>query len=242
FAATAAWVPLLRSMAMEQLTCVGAKELAWRQVPEPTLQGAGEALVRPIAVARCDIDVPLASGGFPISGPFAVGHECVGEVVALGDAVIGLAVGQRVVVSFQLSCGVCAECARGHTAICGRMPLLSDYGMQPLSGVEYGGMLSDLIRVPFAEAMLMPLAPTVDPVAAASASDNVLDGYRAVAPHLRRLPGAEGLVVGGRSESIPLDAVQAATARGAARVASASDDAEMLERAGALGAQPVPTD
>ena len=41
-------------------------------------------------------------------------------------------------------------CKLGHTANCDRYPALSDYGMQPLSGVEYGGMLSDLVRVPHA--------------------------------------------------------------------------------------------
>ena len=54
--------------------------------------------------------------------------------------------------------------------------MLSDYGMQPLSGVEYGGMLSDTIRVPFAEAMLQPVPSALDPEALASVSDNVLDG------------------------------------------------------------------
>src|SRR5262249_11164122 len=96
---------------MQQLACGAAEQPGWHEVPAPTLQGPGEALVRPLAVARCDIDVPLASGGFPLSGPFAVGHECVGEIVALGEAVRGLAVGQRVVVSFQLSCGTCPQCA-----------------------------------------------------------------------------------------------------------------------------------
>jgi len=47
------------------------------------LAGDGEALVRPLAVARCDIDRFLASGLFPLRGPFALGHECVGEIAAL---------------------------------------------------------------------------------------------------------------------------------------------------------------
>ena len=50
--------------------------------------------------------------------------------------------------------------------------------MQPLSGIEYGGMLADLVRVPHAATMLTPLPAGVDPVAAASVPDNVLDGYR----------------------------------------------------------------
>lgn len=227
---------------MQQLTCVEAGRLEWRDVAAPRIEGDGEALIRPLAVARCDIDRFLAGGLFPLRGPFAPGHECVAEIAALGDGVRGLAPGQRVIPSFQLSCGRCARCRAGHSALCAALPVLSDYGMQPLSGVEYGGMLSDLVRVPFAEAMLQPAPAGADPVALASVSDNVPDGYRAVAPHLRAQPGAELLVVSHGSPSIPLYAAHAALALGAARVDFASDDRESLELAAKLGARPVETD
>jgi threonine dehydrogenase-like Zn-dependent dehydrogenase len=211
-------------------------------VPEPRLQGDGEALVRPLAVARCDIDLFLTSGLFPSRGPFALGHECVAEIVALGDAVPGLEVGRRAVVAFQVSCGACGSCAAGHTGNCDRYPVLSDYGMQPLSGTEYGGMLSDVVRVPHAAAMLAPVAPRLDPVSLGSVSDNVLDGYRAVASHLAALPGADVLIVCHGLKSVPLYAAQAAIALGAGRVDYASDDGEALALAERLGAHPVRTD
>jgi len=227
---------------MRQLSCVGPNAVEWLEVPEPRLQGDGEALVRPLAVARCDIDLFLTSGLFPSRGPFALGHECVAEIVALGDAVRGLEVGQRAVVAFQVSCGACSSCVAGHTANCDRYPVLSDYGMQPLSGTEYGGMLSDVVRVPHATAMLAPVAPTLDAVALGSVSDNVLDGYRAVAPHLAALPGADVLIVCHGLKSVPLYAAQAALALGAGCVDYASDDAEALALAERVGAHPVRTD
>jgi alcohol dehydrogenase len=227
---------------MQQLTCVEANALRWCEVPAPRLEGDGEALVRPLAVARCDIDVFLASGLFPLRGPFALGHECVGEVTALGDGVRGLTIGQRVVVSFQVSCGRCGRCAAGRTALCESMPTLSDYGMQPLSGVERGGMLSDAIRVPYAEAMLRPIPAGSDPVALASVSDNVLDGYRAVAPHLAAHPASDVLIVSHGTPSIPLYAAQAAVALGAGRVDFACYDAEQLALAERLGAHPLESD
>ncbi len=227
---------------MQQLTCLEPGKLAWLDVPAPRIQGDGEALVRPLAVARCDIDLFLTSGLLPPRGPFALGHECVGEVTALGDGVRGLALGQRVVVSFQVSCGRCPRCIAGRTALCEAMPVLSDYGMQPLSGVEYGGMLSDSIRVPYAGAMLQPIPRTLDPVSLASVSDNVLDGYRAVAPHLAARPKSELLIVSHGLASIPLYAAQAALALGARRVDFASADAEVLALAERLGARPIETD
>lgn len=227
---------------MKQLTCTGPGTIEWRDVPEPRLAGDGDALVRPLAVARCDIDLPLTSGAFPIRQPFALGHECVAEIVALGDGVRRLEIGQRVVVAFQLSCGACASCLAGHTANCDEYPALSDFGMQPLSGVEHGGMLSDVVRVPHAQAMLAPVSPRLDSVALGSVSDNVLDGYRAVAPHLEDLPGSAVLIVTHGLKSIPLYAALAAIALGAERVDFASNDDEVLQVAERLGARPIRTE
>lgn len=227
---------------MQQLTCIGRNELEWREVPEPVLQGDHDALVRPLAVARCEIDPFLSAGILPSSEPFAVGHESVAEIVGLGDAVRGLHIGQRVVVAFQVSCGRCAHCGAGHSANCDEYPTLSDYGMQPLSGVEYGGMLSDLVRVPHAEAMLCPVPDGIDPVALASVADNALDGYRTVAPHLAEQPGARVLVACHGSRSIALYAVQAALALGASEVDFASDDDGALALAAKLGARPLASD
>src|SRR5437867_10553686 len=125
---------------MRQLTCTAPHQIEWRDVPEARLESGTDALVRPLAVARCDIDLFLTSGFVPLRGPFALGHEAVAEVVDIGDSVTGVTRGQHVVVSFEVSCGDCRSCHAGHTANCDRYPVLSDYGMQPLSGVEYGGM------------------------------------------------------------------------------------------------------
>jgi alcohol dehydrogenase len=227
---------------MQQLMCLAPHRLEWRDAPEPQLDSDHAAIVRPLAVARCDIDVLLGSGLIPAKQPFALGHECVAEIVELGGAVRGLVPGQHVVVSFQHSCGTCGHCRAGRSAACERFPLLAFYGMQPLSELDYGGMLCDRLMVPYAEAMLQPIAAGLDPVALASVSDNVLDGYRGVAAHLAARPGSEVLIVSHGYPSIPLFAVQAALALGAARVDFASDDPAALTHATKLGATPIATD
>ena len=227
---------------MRQLTCTAPRHIEWREVPEPRLEGDGEALVRPLAVARCEIDPFLISGLIPFENPFALGHECVAEIAGLGDDVRGLEVGQRVVVSFQLSCGHCGSCSAGRSASCDHYPILSDYGMMPLSGVEYGGMLSDRLRVPHADAMLHAVPPGVAASDLASVSDNVLDGYRGVASHLRARPGADVLIVCHGTPSIALYAAQAAAALGAGKIVFASDLADVLTLAERVGAEPLRTD
>ena len=229
------------ALAVQQLTCTAPGVIEWREVPEPGIVAPTDAVVRPVAVARCEIDPFLILAGPTRASDFALGHEAVAEVVAVGDEA-GVAVGDLVLPAFQVSCGSCRQCTRGRSAICAEYPILSDYGMEPLSGVEYGGMVSDLVRVPHARTMLTLLPTGIDPVAAASVPDNVLDGYRSVAPHLVSRPGAEVLIACHGIPSIGLYAAQTALALGAPRVVVASTDEGVLAVAERIGAEPVRTD
>ena len=150
--------------------------------PDPEITQPRQALVRPLLVACCDLDVAVARGQRRCRPGYAVGHEGLAEVVAVGDAVTRVGVGDRVVVPFQISCGTCRECRRGVTSSCGSVPLMAMYGLGPLAGLDGGGFMSDLVLVPYADAMLIPLPATVDPIAVASLSDNIPDGWRAVGP------------------------------------------------------------
>ncbi|MDX6699583.1 MAG: hypothetical protein QOE65_2980 [Solirubrobacteraceae bacterium] len=227
--------------AVRELQITGPRSVEWREAPDPALQGDGEALVRPLAVALCDLDAAFLSGLVPVMDPFPLGHECVAEVVEVGDAVSGVAPGDAVVVPFQISCGACDACRAGHTASCESVPRGSAYGMKPLGG-DWGGALADTLRVPFADAMLVPLAAGLDPVGLASVADNVPDGLRTVAGPLAATPGAEVLVVGGMARSVGLYAAACALALGASRVVYADTDAGRLAQAEALGAEPLAVD
>jgi threonine dehydrogenase-like Zn-dependent dehydrogenase len=223
---------------MQQLTLVEPGRVEWVDAPEPALHGRGEALVRPLAVALCDLDASIVSGDFPLQAPVALGHEFVAEVVDVGDDVDGARPGDRVVVPFQISCGGCERCRRGQTGDCESVPRLSMYGFGSFGG-DWGGALSDLVRVPYAGAMLVPLPDNIDPAAVASASDNIPDAWRTVWPHLDDRPGAEVLVVAGGARSIALYAVDAALALGASRVVYVDDDRARLQVADGLGAETV---
>lgn len=223
---------------MEQLTLVEQGKIEWQDVPAPRLEGPGEALVRPLAVSRCDIDLPYVMGLLPPPRPFALGHECVGEVAAIGESVATVRVGERVIVPFQISCGSCGRCRRGQTGSCESVPFLSAFGL-PLQSREWGGALSDLIRVPYADAMLIAAPPSVPPWALAAAADNAADGWRCVAPYLAERPGARVLVVAGIAPSIALYAADAALALGASRVDVLSPNTEILQVAARIGANPI---
>jgi len=213
--------------------------IAWEEIETPKLLEPRDALVRPIAVARCDLDPAIALGLYPMPAPFVMGHEMVGEVVAVGEAISNVRVGDKVIVPFQLSCMTCAPCLRGHTNACVNVPSGTAFGLGPHGGIDLGGALAELVRVQWADVMLIPLPEGMDPVVAAGIPDNVSDGYRCVAAPLAERPGAPVLVVGGLAPSVGLYAVMAALALGAERVVYVDDDAARLELAAAAGAEVV---
>jgi threonine dehydrogenase-like Zn-dependent dehydrogenase len=247
---------------MRELRFVRSGRLAWHERPEPDLQEPGDALVRPFIAGRCDgdtfplhrpvsralqagialglVDPVVASicGKVPFRGPFAIGHECVAEVVTLGPAVTGLHIGQRVVVPWAVSCGTCPPCRRGLTAKCAAASgTLAAYGFGAACG-PWGGMVTDVFRVPFAEHMLVPVPPGVPPERAAAASDNLADAWRAVVPGLTARPGGRVLVLGGGAKSIGLYAAGLAAAHDAT-VGYLDDDPERCAIAESFGAQPI---
>lgn len=223
---------------MRQLTFVQPHVVEWHDVADAALQGDAEALVRPVVVANCDLDRLIITGRFPVPGPFALGHEFIAEVVDIGDAVTSVQPGDTVIVPFQVSCGECDRCAAGLTGSCRTVKRGSAYGLGPLGRGDWGGALSDVVRVPYADAMLVPLG-AVDPMALASASDNIPDGYRTVAGPLRDHPGATVLIVTNGYGSIPLYAAGIAAALGAGRVDYVDTSAPRRELAQRLGAQPI---
>jgi len=220
-----------------QLTYTSPRALEWREADAPSLSSDAAALVRPIAVATCDLDALIVEGASPFPPPFPIGHECVAEVLEVGDAVRTLTPGQRVSVPFQISCGECRACREGRTSNCATVPFMSTYGFGP-AVATWGGFLADAVCVPYAEHMLVPLPDGLRPAAVASASDNISDGWRAVAPPLEREPGAPVLVVGGAGAgSIGLYAAGLAVALGAESVLYVDSDQARRTSAEALGAE-----
>jgi threonine dehydrogenase-like Zn-dependent dehydrogenase len=227
------------------------------------LEDPDDAIVRPFVAGRCDGDtlpihrpvsralqaamalrvvdpvVGCICGAVPFKGPFAIGHECVAEVVAVGPAVEHVRVGQRVVVPWAVSCGSCPECARGLTSKCAtttrRRPLAA-FGFGAASG-GWGGMVADAIRVPFADHMLVAVPTGVPAPRVAAAGDNLADGWRSVVPILAERPGASVLVLGGGAKSIGLYAAGLAVAHGAGVVDYLDDDPGRRRIAEAFGAR-----
>jgi alcohol dehydrogenase len=194
------------------------------------------------------MDRPIGLGATPFPMPLHFGHECVAEILRVGSAVRDFAVGQRVVVPFQISCGRCDACRAGRTGNCLSVPPISMYGFG-VAGGHWGGAIADELSVPFADGMLVRLPDSIDPAAAASVADNVSDAWRHVGPHLPRLieegRGDSVLIVGGISRrhlftaSVSLYAGLIARALGASEVTLADARPEVRKQAAGLGLRAI---
>jgi threonine dehydrogenase-like Zn-dependent dehydrogenase len=250
------------SSVVRELRFQRSGRLAWHERDKPSLLDSGDAIVRPFIAGRCDGDtVPIhrpvsralqagmalrlidpivgsICGRVPYRGPFAIGHECVAEIIGLGPEVTRLRAGQRVVVPWAVSCGTCPPCQRGLTAKCATTAgggTLAAYGFGAACG-PWGGMITDEFRVPFAEHMLVPVPAGIPAERVAAAGDNLADAWRAVVPPLAIREGGTVLVLGGGAKSIGLYAAGLAVAHGAAGVDYLDDDAERRSIAESLGA------
>jgi threonine dehydrogenase-like Zn-dependent dehydrogenase len=226
---------------VQQLVFVEPGRIEWQDAPDPE-PGLGQAVVRPLAVSRCDLDIAMAAFGiFP--GPFPVGHEIAAEVIAVGAGVKRVTTGQRVAVPFQVSCGTCAPCGQRHYAACephqARAGAAFGFGE---SGGGHGGGVADLLLGPDADHMLVPAPASISDVALATTTDNLIDAYRTVVDGLGERPGAEVLVVGGDAPSISLYAILCAQALGAGRIRYADSDSQRLAVASDLGAEVLDLD
>src|SRR5215213_8943286 len=91
------------------------REVVIEELPDPAA-GPGEVVCRVLACGVCGSDVSETYVARKLPG--VLGHEVVGEVLCIGSAVTGVAVGDRVVIHHHVPCGACRCCARGHETLC----------------------------------------------------------------------------------------------------------------------------
>jgi threonine dehydrogenase-like Zn-dependent dehydrogenase len=133
-------------------------------VPDPKILNSNDAILRVTSTAICGSDLHLYNGLIPTMEPGDIlGHEFMGEVVAVGPSVKKLSVGDRVVVPFPIACGACSACRRELYSSCentnpnaldaekllGHSPA-GIFGYSHMLG-GYAGGQAEYVRVPFAD-------------------------------------------------------------------------------------------
>jgi 2-desacetyl-2-hydroxyethyl bacteriochlorophyllide A dehydrogenase len=209
--------------------------VAVEERPDPELQAPDDAIVRVEATGICGSDLHIYHGRVQIEPGFTIGHEFVGTVEAVGDAVTRVAAGDRVLGTFHTACGSCFFCRKGLFQKCDDARV---YGHGATLG-NLQGSQAERVLVPHANLSLRRVPDGVSDASALFAGDVMGTGYHSiVAAGLK--PGDSVAVVG--LGPVGLCAVIAARVAGAAHVVAVDPVEERGRTAEALGATYVADD
>jgi 2-desacetyl-2-hydroxyethyl bacteriochlorophyllide A dehydrogenase len=206
--------------------------VAVEERPDPEPVAADDAVVRVDSSGICGSDLHIFHGRVQIEQGFTIGHEYVGTVVAAGDGVTRVAVGDRVLGTFHTACGTCFFCRKGLFQKCDEARV---FGHGATLG-SLQGTQAEQVLVPHANLTLRRVPDGLSNDSALFAGDVMGTGYHAIV-NAGLAPGDSCAVVG--LGPVGLCAVMTARVAGAARVIAVDTVAERLEVARSLGAEPV---
>jgi len=198
------------------------------EIPAPR-PGPGELLVRVAACGLCASDLQVVEGLRPPPGvafPLTPGHEIAGQVVAVGDGVVGFAPGDRVAAHPNVPCGRCAECRGGQTNLCADTQVM---------GYHRVGGYCEYTTVPTVSAIRVPDAVPWEQ--AAIVPDAVATPYRALVTRGGLQPGETVAVFG--AGGLGIHALLIARLVGASRIVAVVRRPEIAPRCREFGATDV---
>ena len=217
---------------MRAVTFQAPGEVRVDEKPEPELLAPDDAIVRVDASGICGSDLHIFHGRVKLDPGFIIGHEFVGEVVAVGNAVTRVTVGDRVLGTYCTACGDCFFCAREEFHKCdnGRV-----FGHGETLGSLQGAQ-AELLLVPHANLGLRVVPKGLSDDLALFAGDVMGTAYHAI--DSRPLAAGESAAVLGLGP-VGLCAVQVALAAGAENVVAIDTVDARLAMAESFGATPV---
>ena len=224
---------------MRGLTYSGPRDVRVVNVPDARLEKETDALVRITTTNICGSDLHMYEGRTSVEKGKILGHENLGQVIAIGKAVDRVKVGDWVCLPFNIGCGFCKNCERGLTSACltafpGHAGAAYGYAnMGPYSGGQ-----ADLLRVPYADFNCLVLPPDAEN----KQNDYVMlsdiwpTGWHAT--ELAQLQGGESVVIYGAGP-VGLFAAYSAILKGASDVMIVDRHPDRLRLAEEIGAIPI---
>jgi Zn-dependent alcohol dehydrogenase len=204
---------------------------------------AGEVMIRVAACGVCHSDLSAARGVIPLPPPLVLGHEGAGTVVAVGEGVKGLALGDRVVSSFVSMCGHCRYCSTGRPQLCDQagkaaftLPdgstRLTDSAGKTLNIFSGCGVMAEYATLHMDNVVRVDHPLSME--CCALISCGVMTGFGAVVNTARLTAGSIAVVFG--AGGVGLNAIQGCKIAGASMVVAVDRADSKLELAKLFGA------
>ena len=218
---------------MRAITFHGKQELHYETIADPTILAATDVILKTHCAGICGSDLHVyheREAGLEHST--VMGHEVVGEIVALGQDVHHFKTGDLVFSPFTTNCGECFYCKIGLTARCEKGQLL---GWRQ-NGVGLHGAQAEYVRIPLAEATLLRVPEEIHAEEALLLGDILSTGYFC-AERAEINPRGMYAIIG--CGPVGLMAICAARELGAERIFAIDSVTERLQLAERFGAEPV---
>lgn len=224
---------------MKALVYNGPCDVQVKDMPDARIEKPTDVLVRITTTNICGSDLHMYEGRTSMETGRILGHENMGEVIEVGNAVDRVKVGDIVCLPFNIGCGFCENCERGLSGFCltanpGTAGAAYGFaGMGPYSGGQ-----AELLRVPYGDYNCLVLPPDAQEKENdyVMLSDIFPTGYHAT--ELAGLKPGESVVIYGAGP-VGLMAAMSANIKGASQVFVVDTHKDRLALAEKLGAIPI---
>jgi glutathione-independent formaldehyde dehydrogenase len=210
-------------------------KVAVEEVPDPQIEHPNDVIVRITSTAICGSDLHMYEGRTAAEPGIVFGHENMGIVQEVGDAVTSIRQGDRVVMPFNVACGFCKNCVAGYTGFCLTVnPGFAGGAYGYVAMGPYTGGQAEYLRVPYADFNCLKL-----PEGTEHETDFILladifpTGYHGC--ELAQVSPGESVAVYGAGP-VGQMAAYSALIRGASKVFVVDRVPERLEKAKGIGA------
>jgi glutathione-independent formaldehyde dehydrogenase len=137
---------------MKAVSYKGVRNMSVSEHPQPKLMSPTDALLRVTTSGICGSDLHMYEGRTPLEEGTVVGHEIMGVIEQVGEAVRSIKKGDRVVLPFNIACGYCYNCHRGYTNACLTMNPEEPHAAYGYAGMgPYEGGQAEFVLVPHAD-------------------------------------------------------------------------------------------
>jgi S-(hydroxymethyl)glutathione dehydrogenase/alcohol dehydrogenase len=226
---------------MKALTFQGVHNVEIKDVRQPDLMNAGDAIVRITSAGICGSDLHIYHGLVPAPRGMVMGHELMGVVEAVGPEVTKHRPGERVIIAFPIACGHCIACENELYSLCYESNpdgiTAGIYGYGHLYGPPYQGGFAEYLRVPYADVGLLTIPEDIDDERVVMMGCQMTTGWFAC-ENAAVTKGDDVAIMG--CGPVGLNAIQSAFLHGARRVFVVDHIKYRLDKAAnEFGAEPI---
>ena len=226
---------------MKAVVYNGPRDVSVKDVPDAKIERPTDVLVRITSTNICGSDLHMYEGRTDLEKGKVIGHENLGEVIEIGNAVDRIKVGDMVCLPFNIACGFCDNCVMGLTGFC-----LTTNPNPKMAGAAYGyadmgpynGGQAEYLRVPYADfnCLLLPEDAREKENDYVMLADIFPTGWHST--ELANVKPGDSVVIYGAGP-VGLMAAYSATIKGASKIMIVDRLPDRLRLAESIGAIPI---